>query len=316
MKLRAFLHSLCSALCVAVSVLPAVLAFDNVNLGDTMSHAEQLVDFRFRHLATPQQSSLSALMSFHLNWDGTYSHWEVRRTSGDSRFDAACRTAVDSVGFARFEGKPYLFINATFRGDGKGGTVSFSSPDVRGASSKVDRVIAQTKAIHINSIKIVKDRIAKAEKIVGPNDGRLSENINFLANEYKEVGDYANAEATFKRALAIREKANGAQSPEVAQSLTMLGEMYLAKGDKVAAEKTFKSVLDMSDLKSQAKVKTLQAYAKMQMKEGKQAEADAMFKQISDIMQNKTPEKTLDKTLEKTPDKTADKTPGAEGAQK
>ncbi len=282
MKFNAFLYL---ALCVGLSATP--LASAHVDLGDTMHHAEQVVDFRFHHLAMPKQSSLSALISFHLNWDGTYSEWVVRRTSGDPSFDAACRTAVDSAGFARFEGKEYLTINATFRGDEKGGSVSFSSPDVRGGSSKVDRVIAQTKAIHINSIAIVKDRIAKAEKVVGPNDGRLSENINFLANEYKEIGDFKNSEAAFKRALAIREKANGAHSPAVAQSLTMLGEMYLAKGDKTEAENSFKSVLDMSDLKPQAKIKTLQAYAKMQMKEGKQAEADAMFKQISDIMQNK-----------------------------
>jgi len=283
--MRAF-KSLHILLGLAASVLPAA-ALQAVDLAETMHHDEMLVDVQFRHLVTPKPGSLSSLATFHLNSDGTCSDWNYRRPSGDQSFDAACRMAIESVTFVRFEGKPYLTINATFAAGAKGGSVSFNSPDVPGGSSKVDRIIANTKTVHMNTIKIMKERISSGEKVLGADSGKLSESINFLANQYKEVGDYKNSEISFKRALAIREKVNGAESAETAQTITMMGEMYQAKGDKVEAENSFKKVIEMKDLKPQAKIKTLQAYAKMQMKEGKQADADAMFKQISEIMQNK-----------------------------
>ena len=88
----------------------------------------------------------------------------------------------------------------------------------------------------MNTIKIMQARITGAEKVLGPNHAKLSESINFLANEYKEIGDYPSAEKNFNRALTIRKVANGSESPEVAQTECDLGEMYLAKGDKTEAE--------------------------------------------------------------------------------
>lgn len=270
-------------------------------LSEVLRHDEKLVDNRMRSLGKQRAATRSAYASFRLMPDGNYSDWVLRRGSGDPSFDVACRMAVDSAGFIRFDGKPFIVVNATFRCDANSGSASLSSPDVVGGGSDVERKIAQRRTIHMNTIKIMKERITGAEKVLGPNHGKLSESINFLANEYKEVGDYPSAEKNFNRALAIRKVANGAESPEVAQSICDLGEMYLAKGDKVEAEKQFKSVLDMPNLKPQAKVKTMQAYAKMYLKDGKQAEANDLYKQINDIMSGHiTTEKTTEKTKEKT----------------
>ena len=288
------------ALVLLLSLITAPMAKADLQevLSEVLRHDEKMVDNRMRTLGRQRPAARSAYASFRLTSDGNYSDWQMRRGSGDPSFDVACRTAVDSAGFIRFEGKPFIVVNATFRCDANSGSASFSSPDVIGGGSDVDRKIALRRTVHMNTIKIMKERITGGEKVLGPNHGKLSESINFLANEYKEVGDYANAEKSFSRALAIRKVANGEQSPEVAQTECDLGEMYLAKGDKIEAEKHFKLVLDMPDLKPQAKIKTMQAYAKMYLKEGKQTEANALFSQINDIMAGKTPEKAAVKPAE------------------
>jgi tetratricopeptide (TPR) repeat protein len=284
-------------------------------LANVLRHDEKLVDNRFRTLGRQRPAARSAYASFRLLSDGTYSDWVIKRGSGDPSFDVACRTAVDSAGFVRFEGKPFIVVNASFRCDANSASASLSSPDVVGGGSDVERKIAQRRAIHLNTIKIMKERITGAEKVLGPSHSKLSESINFLANEYKEIGDYPSAEKSFNRALAIRKVANGDQSPEVAQTECDLGEMYLAKGDKVEAEKHFKLVIDMPNLKPQAKIKTLQAYAKMYLKEGKQTEANALYTQINDIMAGKISAKSDEKVVEKAVEKPTEK-PGEQPSEK
>lgn len=265
-------------------------AAQEVDLADTLHHAEMIVNNIFSRLVRPEAgANRSTYAAFRLHSDATVSDWAIRTPSGSPSFDVACSSAMHTAVFSRFEGKDFISVNANFSSDGKSAWVSFSSPDVVGGSSKVDRMIAQAKATHLNTIKIMKTRIASAEKVVGPNDGRLSQSIDFLANEYKAIGDYPNAEANFKRALAIRQKANGTQSKEVAETMTALGELYQAKGDRDAAESQFKEVLAMGELKPRDKIKTMQAYAKMLLKEGKQKESEALFNQINDIMAGKVP---------------------------
>ncbi|CAN5577970.1 hypothetical protein BH11CYA1_BH11CYA1_39000 [soil metagenome] len=297
------------ALTLLLSVISAPMAKADVQevLSEVLRHDEIMVDNRMRTLGRQNPATRSAYASFRLTPDGLYSDWQMRRGSGDPSFDVACRTAVDSAGFIRFDVKPFIVVNATFRCGNKSGSASLSSPDVVGGGSDVERKIALRRTVHMNTIKIMKERITGAEKVLGPNHAKLSESINFLANEYKEVGDYPNAEKNFSRALAIRKVANGEQSPEAAQTESDIGEMYLAKGDKVAAEKQFKLVLDMPDLKPQAKVKTMQACAKMYLKDGKQTEANALFNQINDIISGKVPVKTPEKAAEKPVEKPAEK---------
>ncbi len=276
-----------SSLAIGIYTTDKALAVQVVDLADTLHHAEVIVNSTFSRLVRPEAGSRSMFASFRLHSDATVTDWTVRRPSGNPSFDAACSSAMHTASFTRFEGKDFITVNASFSGDAKGASVSFSSPDVVGGTSNVDRKIAQAKAIHLNTIKIMKARIVNAEKVVGPNDGRLSQSIDFLANEYKAIGDYPNAESNFKRALSIRQKVNGASSKEVAETMTALGELYLAKGDKAAAEDQFKQVLAMESLAAKDKIKTMQAYAKMLLKEGKQKESEELFSQINDIMSGK-----------------------------
>lgn len=307
-QLKKLLSSIAMLLLTLIMATPMARADLQEVLSEVLRHDEKLVDNRFRTLGRQRPAARSAYASFRLTCDGSYSDWVMKRGSGDPSFDVACRMAIDSAGFVRFEGKPFIVVNATFRCDANSASASLTSPDVVGGGSEVERKIAQRRTIHMNTIKIMKERISGAEKVLGPSHAKLSESINFLANEYKEIGDYPSAEKNFNRALAIRKVANGAESPEVAQTECDLGEMYLAKGDKTEAEKHFKLVIDMPSLKPQAKVKTMQAYAKMYLKDGKQTEADALYTQINDIMSGKVSAKPDQKVLDKAGEQPAEKT--------
>ena len=70
----------------------------------------------------------------------------------------------------------------------------------------------------------------------GVNHANYAVALYNLANVYKEQGKYADAEALFKRALAIREKALGAGHPDVADTLNNLADVYLAQGKYADAE--------------------------------------------------------------------------------
>ena len=60
---------------------------------------------------------------------------------------------------------------------------------------------------------------------------------------YKEQGKYAEAEALYKRALAIREKALGADHPDVAETLYNLAVVYRPQGKYADAEALYKRAL-------------------------------------------------------------------------
>src|SRR5262249_53483800 len=55
--------------------------------------------------------------------------------------------------------------------------------------------------------------------------------LNYLANLYRDKGDYAQAEPLLRRALAIREKTLGAEHPLTATSLNSLASLHEATGD-------------------------------------------------------------------------------------
>ena len=60
--------------------------------------------------------------------------------------------------------------------------------------------------------------------------------MNNLAKIYYAEGKYAEAEALYKRALAIREKALGSDHPDVVASMNNLAKIYYAEGKYAEAE--------------------------------------------------------------------------------
>ena len=60
---------------------------------------------------------------------------------------------------------------------------------------------------------------------------------------YETQGKYADAEALYKRALAIREKALGQDHPDVARTLNNLAVVYKDQGKYADAEGLYKRAL-------------------------------------------------------------------------
>lgn len=70
---------------------------------------------------------------------------------------------------------------------------------------------------------------------LGENDTRLASSLAGLAQIKYLKRDFDQAEALFKRALAIRERALGDKHPDVAATLNSLARLYFHRNDHVAA---------------------------------------------------------------------------------
>lgn len=270
-------------LAIAGLLIPAAAQAMDSDLGEILAHDEKVMNNAWGTLSKQLPANLYAQASFHLNSDGTLSDFQMRHPSGNAGFDLNAHMAADVGGYARFEGRPFLFVNASFSTNG----ISLSSPDVPMGTSNVDRAIARNKQYHLNIIKLMKTRITQAEKVLGPNSGKLSESINFMGNEYKQIGDYAGAEAAFRRALAIREKANGPDSKEVVQSLGDLAEVAVARGDHDGAEKLFKQALGKNCKPGPELAKVMEYYGSMLFKDKKEAQAQKIYDQIGAVKSGK-----------------------------
>ena len=60
-------------------------------------------------------------------------------------------------------------------------------------------------------------------------------------------GNESEAEANYKRVLAIKEKTTGAESKEVAQTLFRLAEMYQSRGEFEKAVPLYQRLLKFDD---------------------------------------------------------------------
>ncbi len=75
------------------------------------------------------------------------------------------------------------------------------------------------------------------EKALGPEHPNVATSLNNLAFMYHDQGKYAEAEALYKRALAIDEKALGPEHPDVAQSLENYAALLRKTGRSTEATK-------------------------------------------------------------------------------
>jgi len=221
--------------------------------------------------------------------DGRYSNPTVWRSSGDPNYDRAAIGCVDQAGpYAPFEGVDRLPTVATFRTEPKGGDVSISMPGFQASGSKVDKQIYAKRQQNLNVIKLMLQRISSAQKVLGPDSPKLSESINFLANTYKDIKEWNQAETAYKWAIKIREKSNGPNSKELAGSLSDLGDMYAAKGDNAAAENCYKRVLSMNGLPPSVELRTaMQRYATLCLKTGRAKDSEILYQHVTDMQMGK-----------------------------
>ena len=75
--------------------------------------------------------------------------------------------------------------------------------------------------------------------------------LNQMALAHAALGHGPQAEALYKRALAIREQTRGKDHPDVAQSLNNLGELYRSNGRYAEAEQLYKRALAIVETASE-----------------------------------------------------------------
>jgi CHAT domain-containing protein/Flp pilus assembly protein TadD len=91
------------------------------------------------------------------------------------------------------------------------------------------------------AVALLERALAIREKVFGNEDPAVAKLLNNLGAVYDAQGDYARAESSYLRALAIQEKALNAEYTttfvrDVAQSLDNLAGLYRTKGDYARAE--------------------------------------------------------------------------------
>jgi CHAT domain-containing protein len=93
------------------------------------------------------------------------------------------------------------------------------------------------------AIPLAQRSLAIAEKIFGPDNLKIANNIYNLAmlNDYQ--GNYADAEALYRRALAIYEKAHGPDHPDVADAIDNIALLYKEQARYADAEPLFQRSL-------------------------------------------------------------------------
>jgi CHAT domain-containing protein/Tfp pilus assembly protein PilF len=94
---------------------------------------------------------------------------------------------------------------------------------------------------------ILKQSLAQAERIGGPEHVAVTFSLNNLGDLYKQLGDYEQAEQYHLRALAIREKVLGPAHRDIVFSLSNLGEIYTSKGDYTRGEVFAQRALTMCE---------------------------------------------------------------------
>ena len=83
-------------------------------------------------------------------------------------------------------------------------------------------------------------------------------NLNSLANQYKDKGEYSKAEPLYLEAKEIQEKALGNVHPDYAMTLNNLASLYIDKGEYYKAEPLY---LEVKEIQEKALGKEHPAYA-------------------------------------------------------
>lgn len=253
------------------------LALSEADREEVLTSCEEKLRSSWARLTYGKNASVA--VQFRLLPDGGYAAPVVFGSSGDKGLDNCAINAIDgAVPFQKFNDSPFDVI-AHFDTAGKG-DVSVSPVGGSRGRSVAERKIAVHKKYHENAIKIMVDRITKAEKVLGKDNFKLFESVRFLANEYKEAGDFAKAEEAYQRALALAKKAKPEEGREEAAVLLGMGELYLARGERAKADASFQKVVDMKMPPTKETALALENQAKLLYKDGKQKEADEIYKRI------------------------------------
>ncbi len=125
-----------------------------------------------------------------------------------------------------------------------------------------------------------------------PRDPQLAKNLNNIANVYRSQGKFEDAEANYKRAIAILENSVGDQHPNLATVLNNLAVLYRKQSKYKEAEVLYRRVLNIVEKAQGPEHRnvyiSLNNLVLLYQKQGKYTEAEPLMKRALAIL-----EKTL-----------------------
>lgn len=128
-----------------------------------------------------------------------------------------------------------------------------------------------------------REALKEAERF-GEKDRRLATTLQTLALTCKATGRYAEAEALFRRLLAVKEKQKGANHPDVAYVFDQIAQVYKEQKDYIGAESFLKRALEIREKalgeKDLAVSSTLTELGDLYRMAGRYAEAEAIYTRV------------------------------------
>lgn len=171
--------------------------------------------------------------------------------------------------------------------------------DERGAGPEWSKLREEARELsraeqHDRAEVVALKALALAEKNVRPNHADVGLSLEELAQIYHIQGDYAKAEAHYKRALAILVEARGADHWSVSRVESALATLYTTQSDYAKAEAHYKSSLAILEKASSPddleKVEVLHGLARLYNKHGDYAKAEPIYKRRLAILEKTIPD--------------------------
>jgi CHAT domain-containing protein/Tfp pilus assembly protein PilF len=135
---------------------------------------------------------------------------------------------------------------------------------------------------------LLKRSIEVLERELGPNDPKLIESLNHLADLYELQHRYTDAEPIYKRMIATREKAPGRDNLDLGASVNALGGLYQLEGRYNEAEALFRRALEIAEAASNPPADTtatiLNNLGLIYQNQGRYAEAEPLYRRAIELV--------------------------------
>ena len=112
------------------------------------------------------------------------------------------------------------------------------------AARRADALIADGR--FVDALPHAEEALAESEARLGPMHAEVAGAANRLANLRERAGDYAGAEALYRRALVITNRAFGWESAEAAAVQSNLATLYRRMGRHDQAETLYRQALEVA----------------------------------------------------------------------
>lgn len=174
-----------------------------------------------------------------------------------------------------------------------GAAIAADEPVAEAAALQQQAAAAFQQGRIVDIEPLLKRSVETLERGRGPNDPKLAESLNYLADFYEIQGRYQEGEPIHKRVIAIRENAPGRDRLDLGASFNGLGGLYKLEGRYEEAEALFRRALEITDAAPNpppdTTVTILNNLGLIYQNEGRYADAEPLYRRAIAVVE-KAPE--------------------------